>query len=120
MDNEDQILLLEDDLLAQLTIRKMLEELGYSKIDSASTVDDARFLTSQKEYSVIFCDVFIKGSDDGISFIKEQRSKTQAKIVLQTGLSMEDLEKYEESKLADFTLLKPYDYDEVRELLENV
>lgn len=63
--NFTKVLIVEDDLLFQLKIRKVIEEMGCFHITTISGIEEANSHLSDPSYDLLICDIVLQG---GIAF----------------------------------------------------
>jgi DNA-binding response OmpR family regulator len=64
--NNTQILVVEDESIVALDIKRTLNNSGYEKIELATNYDDAINIVKNSSPSLIFMDINLKNSKDGI------------------------------------------------------
>lgn len=63
--NFSKVLIVEDDLLFQLKIRKVIEEMGCFQITTVITIEEATTHLSDPSYDLLICDIVLQG---GVAF----------------------------------------------------
>lgn len=63
--NFSKVLIIEDDLLFQLKIRKVIEEMGCFHVTMISSIEEANSHLSDPSYDLLICDIVLQG---GIAF----------------------------------------------------
>lgn len=63
--NFTKVLIVEDDLLFQLKIRKVIEEMGCFQITMVTSIEEATKHLSDPSYDLLICDIVLQG---GIAF----------------------------------------------------
>lgn len=108
------ILIVEDDSIAQLTLSEMLKDMGYKNIEVASDKNEAIRILRSSNTHLVLLDVFIHGNRDGIEIAKQINNLYNLPILYLTGSS--DPVTY--NAIAETTHLgileKPYDYDLIK------
>ena len=114
------VLIIEDDLIAQMALKQMLQEIGFLRIDCAAEVPTARKLVSKKTYQIVLLDVFLKGPATGIDFCKEISEEAQTDIIFITASI--DPKTFEEiEKTSHYAVLeKPFDFEEIKVTIDNL
>lgn len=113
-----KILLLEDDLNLNETIKEYLEDEGY-EVDSAYDSDEALEKIYEKNYDILLLDVMIPGIN-GFEVLKNIRKEKDIPAIFITSLnSVEDLEKGYESGCDDY-IRKPFALKELKLRIETI
>ena len=110
------VLLVEDDLLAQMTLTNILKDVGFTNVEAVSSFQEAIEMSEQKKYDVAFCDIYLQGAPTGFELIKRLKESTDIKIVLQTGLPKQSVQG-PEYNMVDYFVFKPYNYDDIASIL---
>ncbi len=71
MKNNQKIVIVEDDIFAQEFLAQTLNTLGYSSILVVSKADDAINFCKKEKIDIIFMDINIEGTMDGIQCARE-------------------------------------------------
>jgi response regulator of citrate/malate metabolism len=114
-----KVLIVEDDYIAQLTLEKILKDIGFKDVLHASSIESATEKMKKDEFSLLLLDIYYKGEEMGISFAKQiKEEKPTIGVVLHTALSRKDVEQMiEGSEEIDAVIYKPYNYDRIKETL---
>ncbi|MEL4306265.1 response regulator [Methanococcoides sp. LMO-2] len=100
---EANILVVEDENIVALSIKKKLELMGYSVIDTASSGEDAIVKADLFYPDLVLMDVMLRGEMDGIEAAKMIREKFDIPVIFLTAYT--DDKTLERAKLAE-----PYGY----------
>jgi len=120
--SQDRILICEDDEDQASYLSQLLESAGF-QIDMAYTVNEAKNLLSKNTYHVLLLDLILP-DQDGISFIRELRSKEQTStlpiivlsVIAQTGRSLLNGNAF---AIVDW-LDKPIDFDKLLQAMQHI
>ena len=112
----DKILVVEDDFITALEIKRLLETYGY-QIYSASSSDDALLTAVEIKPNLILMDVRIRGEDDGIKTTLKIKELIDVPVIYLTAYI--DHQLMESIKLTRpvACILKPF---ECNELISNI
>ena len=120
----ESILLVEDNKVNKMVTKKMLQEIGYSKIRTASNGIEALKLMENYDFDIILMDIHMPELD-GIETVqiirgKEKESGQHIPIIAITAYALKgDKEKFL-SKGMDYYISKPVDINELDELLNKI
>ena len=119
--NEKSFLLVEDNNINKIVIKKMLQEIGYNKIKTASNGIEALKIIENYKFDIILMDIEMPELD-GIETVqiireKEKKSGGHVPIIAITAYALKgDREKFL-SKGMDEYISKPIDINELSEKL---
>jgi CheY-like chemotaxis protein len=116
-----KLLLVEDNMLAQMAQKMSLEQAG-CQVDIAATGEQAIQLSMENHYNLILMDIGL-GDEDGFTVTREIKNKSvknkDTLVVALTAHSIEDYgKKAEECGMQGF-LTKPLTPETIKELLTN-
>ena len=112
------VLVIEDDGVAQLILRKHLSKMGFTTIDIVDNGTDALSHAKDKSYDLGLVDICIKGDIDGIQTVKRMQSIQEMPIIYLTASSdQETFSRALETKHFGF-MIKPYDRKTLQENIE--
>lgn len=113
-----KILVVEDENIIALNIKKKLKSFGYTVPAIVSTAEDAIKMTEITFPDLILMDVMLKGEMDGVQAIEEIRKKFDIPVIYLTAYS--DDEVLERAKLTQpyGYVLKPFEEDDLRAVIE--
>lgn len=115
------ILIVEDDVIAQMTLSHMLSDMGYSKISCCSNESDLRReLQIDPNRSLILMDVFLKGVRQGITLAEEILEKYNIPVLFITASSDPQTVRQLATVAHSGILQKPYEYDLIQETITQV
>ncbi|MEQ9298759.1 MAG: response regulator [Cyclobacteriaceae bacterium] len=117
--NFSTVLVVEDDVIAQMTLNDMLTEMGFSEVNITSSKKEALSIIDNKSIDVVLLDVFIDGSRQGIEIAKRINKKSNVPILFLTGSSDEETVQGISQTVNRGVLEKPYDFDIIQEKLQS-
>lgn len=121
---EESILLVEDNSINKLVIKKMLKELGYEKIKIASNGVEALKLLDDNRFDIILMDIQMPELD-GIETVKiirrnEKELGIHTPIIATTAYALKgDKEKFLSQGMDDY-ISKPVDINELGRILKKI
>lgn len=115
-----RILIVEDDVIAQMTLNQMLNEMGYQNVRVASNAEDALTLLNKETVQLILMDVFISGNQTGIELAAKVNQLYDIGIIYLTASSdPTTFELITQTKHLGI-LEKPYDYEKIEAKINSV
>lgn len=113
-----KILVVEDENIVALEIKKRLQKLGYIVPGVASTGEDAIIKAEGILPDLVLMDIMLKGEIDGIHAAGEIRSRFNIPVIYLTAYS--DEETLERTKLTEHYgyILKPFEEEDLRTTIE--
>lgn len=113
-----KILVVEDESIIALNIKKKLKSFGYTVPAIVSTAEDAIKMTEITFPDLILMDVMLKGEMDGVRAIEEIRKKFDIPVIYLTAYS--DDEVLERAKLTQpyGYIVKPFKANDLRTNIE--
>lgn len=109
------ILVVEDEPLLRFHASSLLEDVGYAKLEASSADEAMAILAARSDVRLVFTDIHMPGSMDGLKLAGEVAGRWPAvAVVLTSGLSVLDGAELPEGSMF---LAKPYD---PRQLLDMV
>ncbi|MDW5287701.1 response regulator [Formosa sp. PL04] len=103
-----QILLIEDELIVALDIRKSLEKGGENKVVSARNYVEAKTAFLNTDFNIVVCDVNLNDSKDGIEIIEELMQFKQVPVVYLTAYDNSEIINRAKKTVPYAYLLKPF------------
>ncbi len=111
------ILVVEDDTIAQLTLSRMLQDMGFTSIQVASDGVTALEIMDTAGIDILITDVIIKGSINGIELASAVNKKSDIPILyLTASTEPEYLERIAQTQHYG-VLEKPYNYDTIQKAI---
>ena len=119
MNNTDiNILIVEDDAIAQMTLSRILQDMSYLNIQVSSDATTALKVLGEQAVDLLITDIFIKGSLTGIDLVREVNKLYDIPIIyLTASADPKNLELISQTR-HNAVLEKPYDYDSIKSALQ--
>ena len=113
IENKAKILIVDDDLITSLSIKKTLEKYGFNVIGTAANADEAIHFVKAGQPNLVFMDVNLRGSIDGIETSEKIKELADVPIIFITAYS--DHATIERAKKTGpyGYLIKPFDSNEL-------
>ncbi len=110
-----RVLVVEDDFIIQMFIEKVIQDLEWNLIGTASRSDQALDLLENNPVDIIMMDIGIDGDKDGVETVVEIRKKMpDVKVVFVTGNADEfTMDRAKETNPLGF-VFKPIDEDKLK------
>ncbi|MEM6830149.1 MAG: response regulator, partial [Bacteroidota bacterium] len=117
--NAEHILIVEDDIIAQMTLSQMLEDMGYASVSTASNMKETQAILTSEPIDLALLDVFLHGEREGIK-VAEFIHRNRTPFIFLT--ASHDSETYHLMNELNHSgiLEKPYDYDDINHAVLNV
>ncbi|MFP4066429.1 MAG: ATP-binding protein [Spirochaetaceae bacterium] len=108
-----RILIVEDEAIVAMDIRRRIERLGYRTVAAVSSGEEALTAAREKDFDLALMDIQLDGRMDGIEAADAIRRETGRPVVYLTAFS--DRESLERAKVTDAFgyVLKPFDEREL-------
>jgi CheY-like chemotaxis protein len=87
MNTDATILVVEDEAIALLLLRKILESLGFKRIFCESTGREAIWRAEQEKPDIVLMDIGLPGDINGIEAAQAILERIQAQLMFITGYS---------------------------------
>lgn len=115
---EGRILIVEDEHIVAMGIKKMLKILGYTVTGVASSGEDAISKTESTFPDVVLMDIMLKGDLDGVEAAREIRERFDVPIVYLTAYSDNNI--LERAKITEpfGYIIKPFDEKDLYSSIE--
>lgn len=110
-----KVLIVEDELVIAMINQKLIENIGFSVIDSVTTGEEALEVCAQETPDLILMDIMIEGDLDGIETINRIRQNQPIPVIFITGNSDKNVRTKAENVENSAFLVKPIN----QQLLEN-
>jgi CheY-like chemotaxis protein len=106
----ETILVVEDEVLVRLAVAETLRDAGYSVIEAANGDEALEVLATSTQIDVVFTDVNMPGSLDGVALGRYVRStRPGLKVIVASGR----VARAAALEAADVFLAKPYDPENI-------
>ena len=86
-----RILIVEDEAVASMLLKKQLERLGYTVGGTAATGEDAIDCARQSDFDLVLMDIRLAGEMDGIQAAQGIRMIKKIPIIFLTGYQDEEI-----------------------------
>lgn len=115
-----RILIVEDELIQMLLLKKFYEELNCTVIGSATSADGAIETALKEKPDIISMDIFLEGSQDGINAMEIIQKHENIPVIYITGNS--DEYHFNRAKKTGFAayLTKPATLPDIEKAIQSV
>ncbi len=105
---DDRILVVEDERIIALDLKRRLERFGYQVVGLASNAEEALCITAAEQPDIVLMDIMLSGSTDGVSTATEIRRQHGIPVIFLTAYADEST--IERAKIAEPVgyVLKPF------------
>lgn len=118
MDSRIKILLVEDEFITALHVKKQLEKIGYEVTDNVTTGENAIVSAKQNPPDIILMDVRLAGSIDGIEAASAIRADSGIPVIFITGFEDANIrQKSENIKPLEY-LIKPLNINRLKVIID--
>lgn len=115
--NDQRILIVEDETIVQLHLKKMVKELGYSVVGTATTADEALECAAENRPDLVLMDIHLPGGRDGIHAARELRDLYGLAVVFLTAYADQDTVERTQQVGAAGYVVKPFSQPDLRAAL---
>jgi CheY-like chemotaxis protein len=105
------VLIVEDEFLIRMYAADMIKEAGYDVVEAIDTDQAILILETRRDIRVIFTDIEVPGSIDGLKLAHAVRERWPPVQILATSVYHERLE--HDLPFGSMFLLKPYTEDKI-------
>lgn len=112
-----RVLVVEDEAIVQLHLRRLLAGLGYQVVGTAATADDAVALAGRELPDMVLMDIELRGKGDGIDAAMRLQAGDGPAVVFLTAFADEATLRRTEQAGAVGYIVKPYTGNEIRAVL---
>lgn len=112
-----RVLIVEDEAVVQLHLRRLLGELGYDVCGVAATAADALRVADEQRPDAVLMDVHLQGGDDGIATAALLQSRIAAAFVFITAYADEETVRRAQEAGAAGYVVKPFTREQVHAVL---
>jgi CheY-like chemotaxis protein len=119
MQEKIKIMIVEDEEIVALDLRKTLEKLDYNVTSQASNGVDAIEKAGRDKPDVIIMDIRLKNELDGIDAAHIISFKQKIPIIYLTSFKDEKIRRRAKATQAAAFLLKPFDEDKLKVTIDN-
>ena len=114
-----KILIVEDEAIAALSLRELLEFWHYEACEPASSGREAIGKTESERPDIVLMDIRLKGEMDGVSAAREIIARFGVPVIFMSGFSDDEVQGKEGLANAAF-LTKPINLNDLRKAIESV
>ncbi|TGK04593.1 response regulator [Leptospira selangorensis] len=113
------VLLVEDEVIIAMLIRRELKKIGYNVIDLATSGEEAIQITKEDRPDLILMDITLAGEMDGITAASEIKKNWDIPIIFVTGY--QDRATRERAALTNPLgyFVKPLQIDQLKSLIDS-
>lgn len=115
---EGRILIVEDEHIVAMGIRRMLKSLGYTVTGVASSGEDAISKAESTFPDIVLMDIMLKGDMDGVEATREIKARLDIPVVYLTAYSDNNI--LERAKITEpfGYIIKPFDEKDLYSSIE--
>lgn len=114
MEQKIKILIVEDEAIFAMSMKRVLVKSGYHVIKPVSTGEEAVEKAKQEKPDLIIMDVSLAGKMDGFEAANRIRSLCDSPIIIISGYQKEELSDMIKSVGSSIFLAKPFDPEELK------
>ena len=114
------LLIVEDEEMAAVLLKKYLKKLGYDNLHVVSTGQAAIDITNKVKIDLIFMDIALIGDIDGIEAFKEIKKKHDMPVIITTGYQDNETKKRIKKINPYAYFIKPLKLEEIGTLVNNL
>ncbi len=117
--NKKKVVIVEDDKLLAIVLKKMANSLDYEVLDITKTGKDAVASVKKHKPDLIFMDIVLEDDTSGIDAMKMIREYSDAPVIYITGLEDVSVRKQAAGVPNSFYMLKPVNIAELKMAMHN-
>ena len=114
MEHQIKILIVEDEAILAMSIKRVLANLGYHVFRPVSTGEEAVQKAKQEKPDLVILDVLLGGKMDGFEVANYLRSRYDISIIFMSGFQEEELSHKIKTMGSPILLVKPFDPDDLK------
>lgn len=114
-----KIMIVEDDGIVLLFVQKLIQQLGYTVVATATSGEEAVQKAESTQPDLVIMDIRLDGAMDGIAAAKEIGSRWQIPVVFVTGHGDADTRRQGEAANPAGYLIKPFIKNNVVETIQS-
>ena len=111
-----KILIVEDDIIAQMALTKMLQEMGFTNILKENNYESSLSSFHKESPDLVILDIYLKGEKTGIDLAKVISSKIIYISASSDSQTMREVEKTDYK----YFLNKPYNFVQIEKTIKKV
>ena len=115
-----KVLIVEDEAILAMALEADLTDLGYEVVELVSSGRDALDVLQQEKVDILFLDIKLQGSMNGIETLQKVREIADPFVVVVSGNSEVQTRKRLEEMGVDGFLPKPATAEELKAVLESI
>jgi len=117
MNKDLKVLIVEDDVIAQMTLESMLHQLDIQKIRGVNNAEEALEIIANQKIDVAMLDILIKGDKDGLELAKEIEQNYGIPIIFLTA-STDKHTALKAMQIKNYGFLpRPYEFKKIHEAM---
>lgn len=120
MGNGKKILVVEDEAITALNMVQLLEIWGYEPCEPATSGEEALRRVAEERPQLVLMDLNIRGNISGVEAAKLMRRDFAVPFLFVTGYADSEARKVADDARAAGYLLKPFDPEKLKLLVEKV
>lgn len=115
-----KILIVEDEVLTAIVMKKKLENAGYQVAQSVTTGEDAVLTVKEMTIDIVLMDIRLAGEIDGIEAATKIQNLREIPIIFLTGYNDTETKKRANALEPLAILIKPVEMTDVVNILERI
>ncbi|HLR89342.1 MAG TPA: response regulator [Balneolaceae bacterium] len=121
VEKNTKILIVEDEILLQLTLAMMLEKMGFTHITKVPSGEEAVELARQEKYDLILMDIMLKDRIDGIDAYQQIKELCGAIPIIYITGNADPMSKEKASRFGyhDY-LIKPLAFEQLEKSIQSL
>ena len=88
--NHKAVLIIEDESVVALELESFTQSKGFTVVDVVDNYNDAFTVIQEQTIDILLCDIYIKGSQSGIDFVRDAKKLQEFKVIYLTAFADED------------------------------
>lgn len=112
-----RVLIVEDEPVVRMHLRKLLEELDYEVVAGVDTADAAVAAAAEHQPDLVLMDISLRGDGDGVDAARRLGARSDASVVFLTAFADEETVRRTEAVGALGYIVKPFSTNELRAVL---
>lgn len=114
-----KILIVEDEAIAALSLKELLEFWQYETCEPAASGPEAIRKVESERPDIVLMDIRLRGEMDGVRAAREIITRLGVPVIFMSGFSDEEIQGKEGLEHAAF-LVKPINLDDLRKAIESM
>ncbi len=117
--DKKKVLVVEDEVISAMNLANMLELWGYEVCPFATSGETAILIAEEEKPDIALLDIKLKGNMNGIELAREIKKQFSIPVIFMTGYANAGLKKEASALKPEAYLIKPFDLNELREVLDS-